>query len=68
MYHYITGLELPTTIVMSKIDKIGKVDVQKSKEHTQKIFFGARVIAVSSTKGDGVEELSKILGEALKQK
>ena len=66
MYQYLTELKLPTTIVMSKVDKIGKTDAQKSKEHTQKIFFGARVISVSAAKGDGIEELSKILGEALK--
>lgn len=68
MYRYVTDLGLPMTVVMSKIDKIGKTDAQKSKAHTQEIFFGARVVSVSAAKGDGIEELSKILGEALKQK
>ena len=68
MYHYVTDLGLPMTVVLSKIDKIGKNDAQKSKLHTQEIFFGARVIPVSAAKGSGIEELSKIISDALKQK
>ncbi len=68
MYKYITELGLPTTVVMSKIDKIGKTDAQKSKQHTQETFFGARVMMISSTKITGIEELLKVIGEALKQK
>lgn len=68
MHHYVTDLGLPMTVVLSKIDKIGTNDAQKSKMHTQEIFFGARILPVSAAKWDGIEELSKIIGEALKQK
>ncbi len=50
MYHYVTDLGLPMTVVLSKIDKIGKNDAQKSKLHTQEIFFGARILPVSAAK------------------
>jgi len=39
MYNYISELELPVTVLLSKIDKLGKNDVNKSKAHTEKTFF-----------------------------
>jgi len=66
MYQFISDLALPVTIVMSKIDRLWKNDVLKSKNHTQEVFFWARVLPVSATKLDGIDELRKILWEALK--
>jgi len=67
MYKFITEeLSLPLTVILSKIDRLSKNDINKSKFHTEKIFFGSRVIPVSSTKLDGIDELRKILGGVLK--
>jgi len=67
MYEYISSLELPVTIVLAKIDRLGKNDVMKSKSHTEKTFFGARVIPISSTKLDGIDQLRKVLWEELQK-
>ena len=69
MYKYITDdLKLPITVVLSKIDRLSKNDINKSKFHTEKTFFWARVIPVSSTKLIGIDELRKVLWDALQQK
>jgi GTP-binding protein len=39
MYKYILELELPVTIVLSKIDKIGKNELNKSLSHAREMFF-----------------------------
>ena len=65
MYGYIQELWLPVTIVLSKIDKIGRNEVNKSLIHTQKLFFGQEIIPVSSTKKDGIHELEKSIKAAL---
>jgi len=39
MYNYITELELPMTVILSKIDRLSKNDVNKSVFHTEKTFF-----------------------------
>lgn len=67
MYNYISELELPVTVLLSKIDRLGKNDVNKSKAHTEKTFFGARVLPVSSTKLEGIDTLRKIIWEELKK-
>lgn len=67
MYKFINDdLKMPITVVLSKIDRLSKNDVNKSKFHTEKTFFGSRVIPISSSKLDGIDELRKIIHEALK--
>jgi GTP-binding protein len=62
MYKYITeDIKLPITVVMSKVDKLGKAEVSKTKAYTQNVFFGARVMTISSVKKDGIDELRKVL-------
>jgi GTP-binding protein EngB required for normal cell division len=39
MYKYILELGLPVTIVLSKIDKLSKNEVNKSLSHSKKHFF-----------------------------
>ncbi|MDD2871086.1 MAG: ribosome biogenesis GTP-binding protein YihA/YsxC [Candidatus Gracilibacteria bacterium] len=68
MYKYILELGLPVTIVLSKIDKIGKSEYGKSLEHTKHHFFGQEVIGVSSTKNIGVKQLSTIIKNSLLDK
>ena len=67
MYNYISELELPVTVLLSKTDRLGKNDINKSKAHTEKTFFWSRVIPISSTKLQGIDELRKILWEELKK-
>lgn len=68
MYKYLLELGLPITIVLSKADKISKNEIAKSKNHAMQTFFGQEVIAVSSLKKQGVDELRKILKQALLSK
>lgn len=39
MYNFITELGLPITVVMSKVDKLGRNDVNKTIAHTKEVFF-----------------------------
>lgn len=59
MYGFIQELGLPVTIVLSKIDKIGKNELHKSVAFSQKTFFGQEIIPVSSTKKIWLRELEK---------
>ena len=65
MYKYILELELPVTIVLSKIDKIGKNELNKSLAHAKEMFFGQEIIPVSSTKKLWISELTKSIKAAL---
>ena len=67
MYNYISDLELPMTVVLSKTDRLSKSDVSKSLAHTEKTFFGARVMWVSATKNKGIDEVRKVLWENLRK-
>lgn len=66
MLEFLSEQELSPVIVLSKCDRLGRNDVNKSIAHTQKVFFGQQILPVSSSKGDGIEELRKLLGESLK--
>ena len=65
MYKYILELELPVTIVLSKIDKIGKNELNKSLSHAREMFFWQEIIPVSSTKKLWINELTKSIKAAL---
>jgi GTP-binding protein EngB required for normal cell division len=39
MYNFLTELGIPMIVVLSKIDKISKNDIFKSKSHAEKAFF-----------------------------
>ncbi|MDD2907619.1 MAG: ribosome biogenesis GTP-binding protein YihA/YsxC [Candidatus Gracilibacteria bacterium] len=65
MYKYILGLELPVTIVLSKIDKLSKNELMKSINHAKESFFGQEIIAVSSSKNIGILDLCKNIQAAL---
>ncbi len=66
MMEFLSEQELSPVIVLSKCDRLGRNDVNKSISHTEKVFFGQQIVPVSSSKGDGIEELRKLLGESLK--
>jgi GTP-binding protein EngB required for normal cell division len=65
MYKYLLELELPLTIVLSKIDKIWKNELNKSLAHAREVFFGQEIIPVSSTKKLWISELAKSIKIAL---
>lgn len=65
MYEYITELWLPCCVVLSKVDRLSKNDINKSIQHTEKTFFWANVLPVSSTKLDGMDALRKLVKSAL---
>jgi GTP-binding protein len=65
MYKYLLTLELPLTIVLSKIDKIKPNELQRSLAAARETFFGQEIIPVSSLKKVGVKELTKSIKAAL---
>ena len=65
MYKYILELELPVTIVLSKIDKLSKNEVNKSLSHSKKHFFWQEIIPISSIKKTGIKELEKSIKKSL---
>jgi GTPase Era involved in 16S rRNA processing len=42
---------------LSKIDKLGNSELEKSLEYARKIFFWQEIIGVSSTKKNWIKEL-----------
>ncbi len=65
MYKYILDLELPVTIVLSKIDKISKSELAKTIAHTKEAFFWQEILAVSSLKKLWMRELEKSITQCL---
>jgi len=61
MYKYLLELEIPVSIVLSKIDKLWKNQVQKSINHAKNHFFWQDIFAVSSLKKTWLKELEKHL-------
>ncbi len=68
MYKYILDLELPVTIILSKVDKLWNNEVAKSQAHAKKEFFGQEIISVSSIKKTWIKELEKSIKKALLEK
>ena len=68
MYNYVQELKIPIVIVLSKIDRLSKSEVQKAKNHIQKELFGQKLFAVSSSKKLWLKELSRDIREALEEK
>lgn len=66
MYEFLLWLEMPITIVLSKVDKLSKNEIHKSVAFTQDAFFGQKIIPVSSQKKTGLRELELHLREVLK--
>ena len=66
MYKYLLELEIPVCIVLSKVDKLSKNELNKSVMHAKDQFFGQNIFPVSSTKNTGLRELEKHIKESLK--
>lgn len=65
MYKFILWLELPLTIVLSKVDKLSKNEIYKSIEHAKESFFWQDIIPVSSSKNIWIMELCKNIQSVL---
>lgn len=65
MYKYILDLELPVLVVLSKIDKLWKSEILKSKKHAEEVFFWQEVIPVSAKNKSWIFELEKSLKNSL---
>lgn len=66
MMNFLNEMELSPLIVLSKCDRLWKNDINKSLAHTQKVFFGQQIESISSLKWEGIDDVRKILGDALK--
>lgn len=65
MYKYILSLDLPVTIVLSKIDKLWNNEIKKSIEKASEIFFWQEIIPVSSVKKIWIKELGTSIKKSL---
>lgn len=65
MYEYLLELWVPMFIALSKIDKLNKSDIQKSKNHTENLLVWQRVFPVSSKKWHWIQDLWRELGYVL---
>lgn len=68
MYNYLLELWVPMFVVLSKTDRLNKSEIQKSKNHTEKVLFWQEVFPVSSKKWIWIKELWRELWFALEEK
>ena len=65
MYTFLFELEIPVVIVLSKIDKLSKNELNKSLNYTKNIFFWQDIFSVSSLKKTWLKELDKYIKSIL---
>jgi len=68
MYKFILDLGIPVAIVLSKVDRLSKNEIHKSKMLASETFFWQDIFPISSTKNIWIRELEKYLGDALEGK
>ncbi len=66
MFEYLLELELPLTIVLSKVDKLSKNEINKSIVFAKESFFWQEIIACSSKKKTWIDELIKSIKKVLR--
>ena len=67
-YKYVLELGIPIVIVLSKVDRLNKSEIAKSKTLASEIFFGQDIFPISSIKNIWIRELEKYLGDDLEGK
>ncbi len=67
-YKYILELGIPIVVVLSKVDRLSKNEIAKSKALASEVFYWQDIFPVSSTKNIWIRELEKYLGEDLEGK
>ena len=68
MYKFILDLGIPVAIVLSKVDRLSKNEIHKSKTLASEVFFWQDIFPISSTKNIWIRELEKYLWNALEGK
>lgn len=68
MYNYIQELKIPIVIVLSKIDRLSKSEIQKAKNYVQNELFWQKIFPVSSLKKLWLKELSREIRESLEER
>lgn len=68
MFKFLTEFQIPLIFVLNKIDKLSNNEINKSKLHTQELFFWQQVITTSAKWNIWIDELRKDLMDTLKQK
>ncbi len=68
MIDYLAGLEIPVAIILTKTDKISRSELNNSiaKISNQLRFAKNRIIATSTLKKQGVEQIADLLDEFVK--
>lgn len=66
MFKFLQDFHIPLTFVLNKIDRLSGNEVQKSKLHTEEIFFWQKVMTTSAKNNIGIDELRKDLMACLK--
>lgn len=66
MFKFIQEFEIPVVFVLNKTDKLSNNEIAKSMKHTQDLFFGQKIFAVSAKKWAWIQELLKFIWEDLK--
>lgn len=61
MWKYIMELQIPLTVVLNKVDKLGNNDKRLSFEHAQELLFGQKIELVSAHSWEGMDDLQKHL-------
>lgn len=67
MYKRILELWLDIVIVLSKVDKMSKNEIAKSKSYAEEIFFWQEVFPISSTKNTWMSEFIRYLDGKLRK-
>lgn len=62
MMTYLEEMGIPKVIVISKVDRLSNNDIKNSIHHTEEIFFGQKVIPISTVNNIGIRELLVYLG------
>ncbi len=66
MYKFLEEMKIPKCIALSKVDRLSNNEIKKSLDHSQEIFFGQKIIPISTFKNVWIKELLLLLGESLK--
>lgn len=66
MFKFLNEFKIPLIFVLNKIDKLSKNEISKSVSHTQDIFFGQKIVAVSAKNNIWIDWLRKELMDSLK--
>ncbi len=65
MFNYIQELNIPIIILLSKIDRLSKSEIEKAKSDTEKKLFWQKVFGVSSHKKIWTDEILKEISRSL---